>query len=449
MLIVLAVIAFLIFTALASRQLTFTRQWVNPMTVFNIPHAFLLICYLLTLSSGTITFQIGSTALILLAAGYISFNAGVFLVATVSNVTTRASKPTPPSIDSISVNRVLFVSYFLFFALALSIAYKSLVLVQQYGVFYTQIAIVRNDFYTGKFDFSAAQAVAYVSTHFLAINLGIVIGCGQKIKRRFLLASLLLALANDASNGGGILTFSCLMLFFISWAVAKDRLCPIRFSFKFLGRALLFGAGLAAVIFSLLFFRSDGVIGGITSPYDIITTYAGGDIASFGYFVDNPYPSSPAGRSTFGGLYSTADAVLSFFGASFLSIPESADYVADIGYNNSLSANVGFNTSIYMAHLFADFGGAGVVVLSFLLGMAAMWTMTRSRQVFQIVRLQYFALMLFACFISIRHVLTEGKFFWLLLLAFPAINRLSKSRRKVRCAAPTLPDPISPSRPIR
>lgn len=431
MLLIFAIIVFLALTALTSRQLTFTRQWVNPMTVFNIPHALLLICYLLSLDAGIITFQLGDTALLLLAAAYFSFNAGVFLVALIAMVMLKTRRVSPSTLDAIPIDRVFLASRFLFAILAACVAYKYFVLIRQYGDFYNQIVQVRTDYYTGQLDFSAAHGLAYISAHFLAINLGIIIGCGFRVKKHFLLLSLLLALGNDISIGGGIYTFSCLMLFLIAWAATRDRLFRVRFSLGFMRKGALLMAALATIIFSLLFFRSEGYIGGQTSFYDVVTGYAGGDIATFGYFVENPYPSSPAGRSTFGGLYSTADDVLSIFGDRFLSILKEQDYVADIGFNNPLADNIGFNTSIYMSHSFADFGAVGVVAISLLLGMTTMWSMVLYRQKFQIVRLQYFVLMLFVCFISIRHVLTEGKFFWLLLIAFPVINRLAKSRRKI------------------
>lgn len=398
--------------SLLSRQLTVTGQWANPLVALCFPHALLLIAYLIAIERGVLTYALTEKTIYLLAAAYAAFIFGVILVAVLF-----AKKRSLASLEEREIKLADKMVRLSLIVLAICVAAKYVILFRTFGGIYGNIIAIRAAYVTGELDYSFWNTVAFASTSFLILNLGALLGSGVKCRKQLALAFGLIV-ANDVTIGGANWTFSSLLLLLCTYAATKERTTGIPFSLRSIRRAAVVVSAVAVLLFSLLSFRTEGGIGSEAQPfYDIALLYAGGDIASFGYFVEHPYPSWPPGEHTFGGLYGIVNSLASPFGASFLSPMDPEFAIADPVER--------FNTSIHLSYYYSDFREAGVIFLSLLLGIVAMWAMVQYRKKFTLVRMQYFALFLYMAVASIRSVPTEGKYFWILLVLLPFVSRIS------------------------
>jgi oligosaccharide repeat unit polymerase len=172
---------------------------------------------------------------------------------------------------------------------------------------------------------------------------------------------------------------------------------------------------LAVVLFfsslvGLLQLRTGGNMLNSMSLLEIAVYYNGGEISSFQYFFDNPLVEDPPGRHLFAGLYSLVSNATSLFGFSFMATPPGSDYESDIG-------GAGYNTSIYLSYMYSDFGILGAIIVSFLLGALPTYFFFRALCRKTIFDVQLTALFLFTAFITIRNIMPQGQFYWILLLA--------------------------------
>ena len=416
---VVLLIVFMAVMVAVSPVITGTQRWFNPLTAFNVPHIFLLVCYLIGIEREVFYFILGDKALFLLVSGYVSFDVGVVsfaLIANKSRLSIRSSWNWQIKVAQLLVYASLVL-------MMVSVTIKYFILLRTYGNILSSIVAIRLDYVSGALNYSVWNTAAFVSCSVLMVNLGVLMGSshGYPFKRLVVVLTILFVIANDVTIGGANWTFSSLCLFICSFAITKEHIAPIKIGVRII-RGLAVTLSLAAgLVFLLLYFRSEGELGGKTSFSDIILYYAGGDIATFGYFVDFPYSSEPSGRYTFGGLYGIVNSVTSILTDSFLPYVDPEDYVAEIGMGRRS------NTSIHMAHYYCDFGGLGVIAGNYLLGFVVMWLMSRYCRKATLLRLQYISLMLFTCVISIRSVPSEGKYFWLLLLIFPVLVSLGSA----------------------
>ncbi len=406
------IIVFLLLTAAFSRQITGTGQWANPILALSLPHALLLVAYLLAFRNGILSFELGSKATLLLAAGYFAFVLGVIAIALPYARKRKLAVMNPRELRL--ADKLTRLSVFILFV---AVAVKYLIIVKNYGNPVANIIAIRLDYVAGVLDYSFANSVAFVMSSFLMLNLGILMGAGVENRRYLLIFSLILIILNDVTIGGANWTFSNLCLFLCAWGVTKERLVGLKISWKGVQRGSIVVGAATTLVFALLAFRTEGSVGSEVSFSDVLLYYAGGDIATFGYFLEYPFPSILPGSYTFGGLYGLLDPLFSLFGRPLMSRFDPELFVADIG--------VRFNTSIHLSYYYSDFGEAGVVILSLVLGLLGMWAMVQYRQRFTLIRVQYFALLLFVIVMSIRGVPTEGKYFWILLMILPLLRRIS------------------------
>ena len=340
---------------------------------------------------------------------------------------TRNQQRTPVTLslkDILIAKKIVYVSLVI---ITLAVVYKYFLIILIFGNPFDNIIAIRLDYVSGKLDYSWSNSIAFFMSSLLMLNIGFLLGIGFEVKKRVFIFAILMLVANDVTIGGANWTFSSLVLLFCVWAATKERLGQFKMSVKTFGK-IAFVLGISTtIILTLLYFRSEGGIGGDASFFDTILYYAGGDIATFGYFINNPYPSVPPGRHTLGGLYKLIDSIFSIFGADFLGPQDNELFVADIGQRS--------NTSIHFSHYYSDFGFGGIVVFIFLLGLLSMLAMKFYQRRFNLLRTQYFGLILFVCIISIRSVPTEGKYFWILLIFLPFLYKVVDIFEKIKLSS--------------
>lgn len=396
---IIVLISTLLLTAILSPIISFTRQWANPIFILNIPHALLLVAYIVSFERGIITFALGAEAVLLLGLGYLAFLIGVVLVGSIA-----AHRKGEIVICRSNLEALDRVCRYALLGLALAVAVKYVVAFRTYGSIVGNIVEMRRDYVYGYLDYTIANAVAFLLSSILMLNIGMLIGVGVANRKYLIIFSIFLIIANDVSVGGANWTFTGIGLLFCSWIATKERLDGL--SIRGLGtyRITLIVSVAVCIIFLLILFRTSES-GGIGMSFgDLVMFYAGGDIAAFGYFVDFPYESYPFGRFTLGGLYGLLEPITTLLGLMPDVNIDEESMVADIG--------VRFNTAIHFAHYYADFGDYGLVFSSFLLGFISMLAMILYRAKMTIARVQYFVLLLFVILMSIRSVPTEGKYFW-------------------------------------
>jgi oligosaccharide repeat unit polymerase len=416
----------ILISSLSSRFLTKTKYWINPITVLCVPHFILLCSYLLALRRGVVTLELSQTTILIFGLGYTSFIIAVLLCSRILHQRHKISVDDEilRSLNSISILKRNI--YFSLWILLLSVIYKYYLLILTYGNPLSAIISIRLDYLSGKLDYGLFNQIAFLGSFILVLNLALILAIDRKkVSQVYLFASFLLLITNDLSIGGVNWTFSNISLLTLTWLITRAKLGKLKLSFNFLTKnfkrirkLLVRGSIFIFLVFSMLYFRSQGSIGKSIGFFDTFLYYSGGNIATFQYFYDNPYLSDPPGRFTFGGIYRIFDF---FQGGSFL--PENINpnnMIAFISENTEYTSTS--NTSIHFTTYYADFGIFGTVILSFLLGFVSMWMMSNYLKSFSLIRVQYFSLALFNCFMSIRGVPTEGIYFFILIILIPFIS---------------------------
>lgn len=404
----------LLILSVLSPLLTGTSCWVNPISIFNFPHALLLLSYVSALSKNIVTLELTDNTVALLGISYLAYNFGVLGMSIPLHLAKKRNTKVRP-ISFVSIRGVLSPVFWLFLV---AVAVKYSILLQKHPNPIASIISIRADYTTGVLNYYFFNNVALLASFLLMLNFGILLGAKQNIQKSKFFCAILLTVLNDITIGGAYWTFSALIFLFSGWSVATETYSKI--SRTIVIRLASVVLSVLCVVYVLMQFRTQGTITAGVSFSEVILLYAGGDIASFGYFVDHPYPSLFPGRNTFGGLYQIAEGIFSLIGASFLPPLNGQDFIADVGML--------FNTTISFSHYYSDFGSTGLVISSFLTGIISMSIMIFLRKKPSIVKLQLTACMIFFNFISIRSVPTEGAYFWILLVIFPVSHWLYLSR---------------------
>jgi oligosaccharide repeat unit polymerase len=413
----------LLLISIASTRLVFAGRWLNPITALFIPHILLLLSYQLALDGGMIILELSDSAWWALVGGYACYAIGV--AAAAATDPQRATKKRKP-FELAEFDRFQKTTIFLLAVLLLSVLSKYYQILTTYGNPIANIIQIRKDYVNDVLSFGLANSISFFSSFLLMMNLGVILGLRKPRVKGLLVATITLVMLNDFSTGSAYWTFLALCMLFISrYVTAMVSAQPgIRKRKPASAMSLLI---IPLAMGLLLFLRSEGKYGVEVSFYELFTTYMGGNIASFGYFLDNPFPSVPSGRHVFGGAYGLLNGVLSMFGTSILPPNESADYWADIG--------LPWNTSIHFAYYFADFGGLGMLVSSAALGFIVSFACGCLLRKPGLLRIQYCVIALYMVVVSIRNVPTEGQYFWLLLLVVPLMNAYNRSRHRQDCRA--------------
>ena len=400
----------------------FSGKWLNPITALFFPHLLLLISYQLSLDRGLFTFELSANAWAILSAAYFCFAAGVVAAYTIAPGSARRGNRRVFDLveaDHFQKTTVLFISI-----LFLSVVSKYVKILTTYGDPFANILQIRKDYVADQLNYGLANSTGFLFSFLIMMNLGILIGSRKPWAKWLAPASITLVILNDFSTGGAYWTFLGLCMMFIARSVTSQVSAPAEAKKRHLTSVL----SLAIIPFAmalLLSLRSEGKYGNEISFYDIFVTYMGGNIASFGYFLDNPFPSEPAGRHLLGGIYGLANGALSLFDVNFLPANDPKDYWADIGFGG-----IPWNTSVHFAYYFADFGWIGLLLTSAALGLLAGATYMKVLSKPSLIIIQYCVVVLYTAVVSIRNVPSEGQYFWLLLVILPAMNAYNRLRHR-------------------
>ena len=143
--------------------------------------------------------------------------------------------------------------------------------------------------------------------------------------------------------------------------------------------------------------------------------YFVGTLPAYSYFLEHPWESTYWGTWTFYGVYKALEPLT-------LKFSPSNNFAKNINVQTAYApiTNEGpFNSSNYLTYIFSDFGFWGLIFTPFLLGLIANFVFFRiifhSRE---IVYFQFMSLIFTGLILSIRGLITNGVYFWVLMCLF-------------------------------
>lgn len=403
--------AFCIVVLFVSAGLTrvFYRRVFNPLLVLAIVWTIAFGFYDLDQRLFRFFRPINAMTSLLFCLSFVSFLVGSVIVV-LKHV---PSGNTPLGVNSAQLVLLRRITELLIPILCVSLAVKYLLLFQRYGNPFLHLFDIRRDYVTGELKFPfRLDFLSTFTGYWVVLNLGVlaVFQRGFRVKIWIALAVFLVLLADASVAGRGwslnlflFLTSTVL----VAYNVVLNRRIKARHYAVLLGGMIAF-ASLITVIFC---FRAKAREDFFESLTVDTFQYTVGNISSTGYFVEHPLPTGPRGYYTFGGLLRLADDVFGLFGMSFLEAKESSSYYADI-----LDFGV-FNTSTHLAFYYADYGTAGVLVISFVLGFISTYLYVKASLKKRILDIQLSAITFAMLLFSIRGIYSEGRFFWILIFA--------------------------------
>lgn len=403
----------LLLTGLTLTRVVFAGKWLNPITALFFPHILLLISYQLALNARMFGLELSTKAWVLLSSAYCSYAVGVVAVCLIS--VGPAQIKSRQLFDLVEVKQFYKTTIFLLGILFVGVALKYFKILSTYGNPISNIIQIRSDYVADVLKFGLANSTSFFSSLLIMINLGILIGSGKAKVRWLVSSSIALAILNDFTTGGAYWSFLGFCMLFISLYVTRGVSAGLKE--KKGNPCSVFALAIIPVVMALLlFFRTGGKYGTEESIYDLFVTYMGGNIASFGYFIEDPGPISSglSGSHVFGGLYGLANRSLSLFNVGFLPISDPDNGWANIG--------IPWNTSIHFAYYYADFGRIGLFLISGAVGLLAGAVYIKMVHKPSLLRIQYCAVVFYMVLVSVRCVPSEGQYFWILLVSLPAIN---------------------------
>jgi hypothetical protein len=154
-----------------------------------------------------------------------------------------------------------------------------------------------------------------------------------------------------------------------------------------------------------------------------------GNIPSTDRMFDNPASSIYPGENTFMDIYKFLDTIMrAVFGTSLF--PNGYWVLKVIEHQSYLPGYGIFNTASHLAYYYSDFGEAGVIMLSFLLGLFASYTYKRAVLFKKLYDVQIAAMFMTAIVYSIRGVLYGGVNFWLtfflIMFQYRSLQRINR-----------------------
>lgn len=402
----------------------FRGRIMNPLMAYFPAYMLLLICYYLGLKRGVFQLEVDPAASWLLIGSMASVFLGtlVAIKAFQSNSDCAVSK-TDTDAELDSVERLCKYGLGLFIIV---VVYKYSVVHRVYGTIFPELSDIRIGYTEGdlKGEYGLANWAGQFLQAFLAMNIGPLLGA--RPTRRITILTIVfffLEVLNDLTIGGAFNTFFILVLLSSCFVGSYEIIADRRLNWRHIRVLAISAIVVWFCALGIFETRQKGELLSIgAKPSDVILWYAGGDISTYQYFFDHPMPSAPFGRHLFGGLYGIADAISRMAGFPLLEARDPSDYIAFIPLPN--------NTSIYVSLIYADFGVLGTLIVSFAMGLLPTYLYFRALRLKRLVDVQYLVLVLLGVFMTIRVVITEAIYFWILIIFLALQNQLVNKRAR-------------------
>jgi oligosaccharide repeat unit polymerase len=424
----------LLFLSVILTRLVFRGRLMNPLLAFFPAYSMLLACYHLGLRRGLFTLSVEAPARWFLMGAMFAFFLGVITVAGLN----KTPEPQTKRAHFEDADFILAEKMALYGLIAYAgvVAYKYLILEKSYGNFFNDIGDLRIAYVAGTLrqEYGPANSLAFFLQTYLALNIGTLLGIRPTTKTKIIAISMAVCeILNDMTIGGAWWTFLTLMLMSIAAVCSYEVISDARMGWKQIKVVLIAGILMCSCAMAIFEVRGKGNLLSVgAAPEDVVLWYNGGDISTFQYFYEHPIPSIPPGRHLLGGIYSLADKAAGLTGFSCLAELDPFNYIAFIPMAN--------NTSIYLSYIYSDVGIVGSIIVTFVMGAISTYVYFRAVRLGRILDVQLQALLLFGVFISIRSVVTQGDYFWILLLGLYLQHKLATSidRLKGRASVPSL-----------
>jgi len=311
-----------------------------------------------------------------------------------------------------------------------SIVWKYLILVRRYGNPFANLYQIRWDYVRGLL--TPPLHLDFISTftaYLIMLDLGILVVLHRNRKFKiWIVFVFLMVFLTDASVGGRGWSFNLFLFLvsvvFLTYNAALGNSVKAKHPLIIATSAVLF----ACMINVIYYLRArDPISFGRGLTVDTFQ-YIVADISSTGYFVEHPFPTGPFGLHTFGGLLQLANDLAGLFGKGFLEPQNTELYYADI------SSVLLVNTSTHLAYYYADFGTPGVIIISYVLGFISSFLFLKASCKRRIVDVQLAAIVFATLLFSIRGIHSEGRFFWILIVAVVLQHYLLSHKGKATLA---------------
>jgi hypothetical protein len=158
----------LMLISLVLTRVVFAGKWLNPITALFAPHMLLLISYQLALDGGLISFELSSTAWVMLSTGYLCYAVGVVAVYVLAPYPVYQNRRRV--LDLVEAGDFHRTTVLLVVVLFLGIALKYFKILTTYGNPLTNIIQIRHDYVTEVLDFGLANSVSFFSSFLIMMN---------------------------------------------------------------------------------------------------------------------------------------------------------------------------------------------------------------------------------------------------------------------------------------
>ncbi|OGF50364.1 MAG: hypothetical protein A2231_02400 [Candidatus Firestonebacteria bacterium RIFOXYA2_FULL_40_8] len=403
----LFVLFVLLIIALVQSKL-FYKKILNPSLIFFIVWFVDFIFYQIDQSYYGYFTPISTRAQIIFIVSAIFFLIGTFTVKRTNGLINNVENV----INDLQLNLLYKICKFIMPVFIISIIAKCVIFVKRYGNPFQSMILIRDEYVQGVFNFPFhLDFIINVCGYLLVLNL-VIIYMLKKNKKilLFIVIAFLGVFINDftvAGRGWTLVWFFMLIgVIFMTYNVVN-----IKFKLRHITVPTFLAAIFTVMIYIIFGLRSQksdvsfyGMVVLNTFQYFVC------NISSYGYFVSNPLPSGVFGYYTFGGLYKIFDDIInSIFSMHIYPTYDSYYYYANI-------SDGPVNSSIHLSFFYADFGIAGVILISFLWGLLASYLFYKLIYRKRIIDIQLAAIAISTILFSVRGIYGEGRFFWMLIL---------------------------------
>lgn len=283
------------------------------------------------------------------------------------------------------------------------------IIIKTYGL---SIAIalpsIRSDFVSGDLKFPLISSLGTLFANLLALNLGYLFGLGRSVGK-WIIAFVMLSVINDSTMGdkAGLRLILILVIsaYYTRKFVLKSNFIGV---WKYVV-AIFFALGFYSVITFFRVKEQSASIMDVTFGHFYVNIV--GNIASSSYFIEHPWPNDYFGAYSFSDFYN-------LFGLNFsqshVAIEESSFFNANITTSGGI-----YNTTDYLAFLYADFGINGIILISFILGCVTSYLFLLAKCKSSLNNIFFLSYFTGALLICVRGFYFGAPGFWITLLLIP------------------------------
>lgn len=337
------------------------------------------------------------------------------------------------------ISKVIKISKILLIIFIITVSVKLYYVYSMFGnpLSPKNIVSIRATLTSGGLDFGLVGLLPNVICNLLVLNLGVLIVTNRTSKIIMMtLCVFTFQFISDICQGGIIMTFISAVLFATTIFFALQITNPERLRELPRGRRQRIKSGniktlsfLIITAVPVMYFMDARQLGNAemyglpVSLANTATFYFGGNISSFSYFLEHPYPSVPIGRQTWGGIYWFLNDFVRLVGLEPLMIPDVPE-----DFHAPIITSVGgavYNTSIFLSDIYSDFGEIGVIIITFILGYLITFLLMRANYNKRMLSIQLASLVMFIVVMGIRAFPPAGRYFWVLIIAIYLQNKLS------------------------